>query len=57
MIEEYRIVTQKYLNQMPDQMYAPLTEAKYETIASAIPSEVEQNYRSEEHTSELQSQR
>ena len=44
MIEEYRTVTQKYLNQMPDQMYAPLTEAKYETIASAIPSEVEQNY-------------
>ena len=45
MIEEYRTVTQKYLNQMPDQMYAPLTEAKYETIASAIPSEVEQNYK------------
>ena len=44
MIEKYRTVTQKYLNQMPDQMYAPLTEAKYETIASAIPSEVEQNY-------------
>ena len=44
MIEGYRTVTQKYLNQMPDQMYAPLTEAKYETIASAIPSEVEQNY-------------
>ena len=44
MIEGYRSVTQKYLNQMPDLMNAPLTEAKYETIASAIPSEVEQNY-------------
>ncbi len=44
MIEKYRTVTQKYLNQMPDQMYAPLTEAQYDTVAAAIPSEVEQNY-------------
>ena len=34
-----------YLKKMPDQMYAPLTDAEYETIASAIPSEVEQNYK------------
>ena len=44
MIEKYRTVTQKYLYQMPDQMNAPLTEAQYDTVASAIPSEVEQNY-------------
>ena len=44
MIEKYRTVTQKYLYQMPDRMNAPLTEAKYDTVASAIPSEVEQNY-------------
>ena len=44
MIEGYRTVTQKYLNQMPDQMYAPLTKAQYDTVAAAIPSEVEQNY-------------
>ena len=44
MIEKYRTVTQKYLYQMPDQMNAPLTEAQYDTVAAAIPSEVEQNY-------------
>ena len=44
MIQAYRTVTQAYLKKMPDQMYAPLTDAEYETIASAIPSEVEQNY-------------
>ena len=44
MIEKYRTVTQKYLYQMPDRMNAPLTEAQYDTVASAIPSEVEQNY-------------
>ena len=44
MISEYRTVTQSYLKKMPDQMYAPLTDAEYETIASAIPDEVEQNY-------------
>ena len=37
-------MTQKYLYQMPDQMNAPLTEAQYDTVAAAIPSEVEQNY-------------
>jgi spore coat protein H len=45
MIQEYRTVTQKYLRQMPDQMYAPLTKTEYETVVSAIPSEVEQNYK------------
>lgn len=45
MIQAYRTVTQAYLKKMPDQMYAPLTDAEYETIASAIPSEVEQNYK------------
>ena len=45
MIQAYRTVTQTYLKKMPDQMYAPLTDAEYETIASAIPSEVEQNYK------------
>ena len=40
MIEKYRTVTQKYLYQMPDRMNAPLTEAQYDTVASAIPSEV-----------------
>ena len=44
MISGYRTVTQSYLKKMPDQMYAPLTDAEYETIASAIPDEVEQNY-------------
>ena len=44
MIEKYRTVTQKYLYQMPDQMNAPLPEAQYDTVAAAIPSEVEQNY-------------
>ena len=44
MIQAYRTVTQTYLKKMPDQMYAPLTDAEYETIASAIPSEVEKNY-------------
>lgn len=44
MIEEYRTVTQKYLYQMPDQINAPLTKAQYDTVAAAIPSEVEQNY-------------
>lgn len=44
MIEKYRTVTQKYLYQMPDRMNAPLTEAQYDTVAAAIPSEVEQNY-------------
>ena len=45
MIQAYRTVTETYLKKMPDQMYAPLTDAEYETIASAIPSEVEQNYK------------
>ena len=45
MIQAYRTVAQAYLKKMPDQMYAPLTDAEYETIASAIPSEVEQNYK------------
>ena len=45
MIQAYRTVTQTYLKKMPDQMYAPLTDAEYEAIASAIPSEVEQNYK------------
>ena len=45
MIQAYRTVTQTYLKKMPDQMYAPLTDAEYETIASAIPPEVEQNYK------------
>ena len=45
MIQAYRTVTQAYLKKMPDQMYAPLTDSEYETIASAIPSEVEQNYK------------
>lgn len=44
MIQAYRTVTQTYLKKMPDQMYAPLTDVKYEMVASAIPSEVEKNY-------------
>ena len=44
MIQAYRTVTQTYLKKMPDQMYAPLTDEKYEMVASAIPSEVEKNY-------------
>ena len=30
MIQAYRTVTQTYLKKMPDQMYAPLTDAEYE---------------------------
>ncbi len=43
-VDRYSSVVKPYVYSMPDLMYAPLTNAQYDVIASKIPAEIELNY-------------
>lgn len=45
MVEKYSAVVKPYLERMPDSMYSELTTEDYDTVAEAIPGEIDQNYR------------
>lgn len=44
LVNRYGEVVRPYLYRMPDRMYAPLTEAEYETVLRQIPGEIEKSY-------------
>lgn len=44
MIVSYKEVVKPYVYRMPDSMNAPLTQEEYDTVAEALPAEVEANY-------------
>lgn len=44
MVAHYRTITEQYVWQMPDVMYLPITKPQYNTIAAALPEEIEENY-------------
>lgn len=44
MTAHYRTITEQYIWQMPDMEYLPLTRTQYDTVAQALPEEIEKNY-------------
>ena len=44
MTAHYRTITEQYIWQMPDVEYLPLTRTQYNTVAQALPEEIEENY-------------
>ncbi len=44
MTMHYRTITEQYIWQMPDIEYLPLTKPQYNTVAQALPEEIEENY-------------
>lgn len=44
MITHYRTITEQFIWNVPDALYLPVTKAQYNTIAAALPDEVEENY-------------
>ena len=44
MTAHYRTITEQYIWQMPDMEYLPLTRTQYNTVAQALPEEIEENY-------------
>ena len=44
MTAHYRTITEQYIWQMPDIEYLPLTRTQYNTVAQALPEEIEENY-------------
>ena len=44
MTTHYCAITEPYIWQMPDVEYLPLTRTQYNTVAQALPEEIEENY-------------
>lgn len=44
MTAHYRTITEQYIWQMPDVEHLPLTRTQYNTVAQALPEEIEENY-------------
>ena len=44
MTAHYRTITEQYIWQMPDMEQLPLTRSQYNTVAQALPEEIEENY-------------
>lgn len=44
MVMHYRIITEQFIWNVPDALYLPVTKAQYDTIAAALPDEIEENY-------------
>ena len=44
MTAHYRTITEQYIWQMPDMEHLPLTRTQYNTVAQALPEEIEENY-------------
>ncbi len=44
MVAHYRTITEQFIWNVPDALYLPVTKAQYDTIAAALPDEIEENY-------------
>ena len=44
MTARYRAIVEPYVWQAPDILYLPVTKPQYDTIAAALPEEIEENY-------------
>ena len=43
-VTQIRTITEQYIWQMPDMEHLPLTRTQYNTVAQALPEEIEENY-------------
>ena len=44
MVTHYRTITEQFIWNVPDALYLPVTKTQYDTIAAALPDEIDENY-------------